>query len=195
MTNHLNMFIEGEEEQVETQEVDTTEQHEETHNEAEETTDDSTEENSERRTETPEAKRARLKRQLEQLDKKHGFKDQEGDKKLEVKEAFLEGITRDDFNRLQLKTEGIKDRGEQEIVLEYAKWKKIDPVDALNSAAVKAELREYRERSSTPAPSTRTASPSKGVEYWVRQVEAGKANSDDPKIRAQVRTILQKKLT
>lgn len=180
---------EGTEEIVETTEETT---YEETHNEAEgEARAQDEETQSERRTETPEAKRARLKRQLEQLDKKHGFKDEAGDKPQEVKEVGQD----ERYDRLELKTEGLKDKAEQDIVLDYMRYKKIDVMTALNSAAVKAELREYREKASTPSPSTRTAAPTKGVEYWVRQVDAGKANSDDPVMRRKVREYIQKRDT
>lgn len=53
------------------------EQVEETTEEVEETTEEQTEEAEQQPKETPEAKRARLKRQLQQLDKKYGFKDEE----------------------------------------------------------------------------------------------------------------------
>ena len=60
------------------------------------------------------------------------------------------------YNRLELKTEGIKDTKEQDIVLDYAGFKKITVDQALNTPAVKAELKEYRTANSTPAPSPRT---------------------------------------
>jgi hypothetical protein len=186
------MFIEneGEAEVIETEATDdSSTSNEETNNEAEGETGAQAE--GERRTETPEAKRARLKRQLEQLDKKHGFKDEAGDNK---PEAQKEVGGDDRFDRLELKTEGLKERAEQDIVLDYMRYKKIDVMAALNSAAVKAELREFRERASTPSPSVRTGTQNKGVEYWARQVEQGKSNSDDPKMRKQVHEYLKKKL-
>jgi len=60
------------------------------------------------------------------------------------------------YDRLNLKTEGIKDVKEQDVVLEYAKFKKITVDEALQTSAVKAELKELRTANSTPAPSTRT---------------------------------------
>jgi len=60
------------------------------------------------------------------------------------------------YDRLNLKTEGIKDVKEQDAVLDYAKFKNITVDEALQTSAVKAELKELRTANSTPAPSTRT---------------------------------------
>lgn len=189
----MSIENEAEAEVIETEATeDSSTSNEETNNEAEGETGAQAEEQSERRTETPEAKRARLQRQLEQLNKKHGFKDEGGDNK---PQAQKEVGGDDRFDRLELKTEGLKDKAEQDIVLDWMRYKKIDVMAALNSPAVKAELREYREKASTPSPSVRTGTQTKGVEYWARQVELGKSNSDDPKMRDQVRKYLQKKLT
>ncbi len=60
------------------------------------------------------------------------------------------------YNRLELKTEGIKDAKEQDIVLDYAKFKGISVDEAVNTPAVKAELKEIRTANSTPSPSQRS---------------------------------------
>lgn len=141
------------------------------------------ESSNERQPETPEAKRARLKRQLEQLDKKHGFKDEEAPKKSDE-------TTDERYDRLELKTEGVTAKKEQDAVIEYARFKKISVVEALNSVAMKAELKELRAKSATPAPSTRTSGGhTDDVAYWARQTEAGKS-APTPELRAKVRAYL-----
>ena len=60
------------------------------------------------------------------------------------------------YDRLELKTEGIKDAKEQDVVLDYAKFKGISVDQAVNTPAVKAELKELRATNSTPSPSQRT---------------------------------------
>jgi len=108
-------------------------------------------------TETPDAKRARLKRQLEQHEKKHGFKEEPSVKDNDVSSD-------DRYNRLALRQEGVTEKDEQNIAIEYAKWKGIDVVDAIKLPAVKAELQTLRAKD-VLAPSTRTA---------------GRTTADDP---------------
>ena len=107
-------------------------------------------------TETPDAKRARLKRQLEQHDKKHGFKEEPSKK---------DNAGSDErYDRLALRQEGVVEKDEQNIAIEYAKWKGIDVVDAIKLPAVKAELQTLRAKD-VLAPSTRTG---------------GRTTADDP---------------
>ena len=116
-----------------------------------------TKETKEAPTETPDAKRARLKRQLEQHEKKHGFKEEPSGKDNSADSD-------DRYNRLALRQEGIVEKDEQNIAIEYAKWKGIDVVDAIKLPAVKAELQTLRAKD-VLAPSTRTA---------------GRTTADDP---------------
>ena len=126
--------------------------------EVEETTEESEDvkESKEATTETPDAKRARLKRQLDQHEKKHGFKEEPSGK---------DNASSDDrYDRLALRQEGVTEKDEQNIAIEYAKWKGIDVVDAIKLPAVKAELQTLRAKD-VLAPSTRTA---------------GRTTADDP---------------
>jgi len=127
--------------------------------EVDETPDESEEvkEPKEALTETPDAKRARLKRQLDQHEKKHGFKE-------EVSVKDNESSSDDRYNRLALRQEGVTEKDEQNIAIEYAKWKGIDVVDAIKLPAVKAELQTLRAKD-VLAPSNRTA---------------GRTTADDP---------------
>jgi len=137
-----------------------------------------------REPETPEAKRARLKRQLEQLDKKHGFKDEKGTQENDKDSSD------DRYDRLALKTEGIADKDEQKIVIEYARWKKMDVLDAVKLPAVKAELQTLRSKD-VPAPSTRTGvrTNSDDPAHLVKMYKAGKYLSPDQmrKVRKHIR--------
>lgn len=133
-----------------------------------------------RQPETPEAKRARLKRQLNQHNKKHGFKDEDsGDKSEKGSEAYKER-----FDRQDLKLAGITDKKEQDIVIDYANWKDISVEEAAKKPSVKAELEALRSKSSVPKPSTRNSSgASDSVEYWRGQVKKGNFPKDAEMLR------------
>ena len=90
-------------------------------------------------------------------DRIKGLKGEEDSEESSKKPTETKEIDREErYDRLNLKTEGIKDVKEQDAVLEYAKFKKITVDEALQTSAVKAELKELRTANSTPAPSTRT---------------------------------------
>lgn len=97
------------------------------------------------------------------------------------------------YDRLELKTEGITVKEEQDVVLEYAKFKKISVTKALNTPAVKAELRELRDKASTPAPSRRNGggATTDSVEYWVAQYKKGGKSAPTVEMRRKVRKALQ----
>jgi len=115
--------------------------------------------------ETPEARRARIKRQYE---REFGKPDKDGDKE----SSKEDGDER--YARLELKTEGVTSKKAQDIVLEFAKWKKIDALEAMKSPIVRAEIAELEKKASVPAPSKRTNSgPSDSFEYWVGQAKKG----------------------
>lgn len=161
-----------EEEEVVVQEEGTTEEANYEFNDSEDdasTGEDEAEEKSEsvkqHKTETPEARRARIKRQYE---REFGKLDK-GDDKESSKEDGDERYT-----RLELKTEGVTSKKAQDIVLDFAKWKKIEPLEALKSPIVRAEIAELEKKASVPAPSKRTNSgPSDSFEYWVGQAKKG----------------------
>lgn len=139
---------------------------------------------SEQRTaETAEQRTARLKRQIEREAKKAGvsveeylgISRKEGGKESEEVDSYAEK-----YNRLALKTEGITDKSEQDIVLDYADWKGIDVEEALKSPVVKAEIKELRDKASTPRPSSRTSkSGSSSVDSLVARYKAGKYLTPD----------------
>ena len=118
--------------------------------------------------ETPDARRARIKRQYErEFGKQDSEGSQEGSKEKEVGSD-------ERYQRLELKTEGITSKKAQDVVLEYARFKGIDPVDALKSPIVKAEIAELEKKTSVPPPSKRTnAGASDSFEYWVSQARKG----------------------
>lgn len=92
-------------------------------------------------------------------DRIKGLKGEEGSEENSEesnKEKSKEVNNDERYNRLELKTEGIKDAKEQDVVLEYAKFKGISIDQAVKTPAVKAELKELRATNSTPAPSQRS---------------------------------------
>lgn len=182
-----------EEQQVEDVAADNESTHDEIDSETEsdgEAQNEGSNEQSERKPETPEAKRARLKRQLEQLEKKHGFKDEES-REEGGKETHSKEVTDERYDRLELKTEGVTSKKEQDAIIEYARFKKIDVVAALNSPAMKAELKEMRAKDATPSSSTRTGSGrTDDVTYWATQLTKYGKSAPTPELRAKVRTHL-----
>lgn len=137
-----------------------------------------------RQPETPDQKRARLQRQLDQLNKKFpsksdaGSREEGGKKGEEVDERFA---------RQDLKLAGITDKKEQDIVLKYARTEGLDADKAIGHPVVKAALDYHRAQTSTPAPSTRTGgNASNSIEYWAEQAKRGKLPSD-PEMRRQLR--------
>ena len=122
--------------------------------------------------ETPEQRRARIKRMYE---REFGKSDDKGTDKSE--ESSKEGDDR--YARLELKTEGVTSKKAQDIVLEYIKeaaliGKKIEPAEALKSLVVKEAIAELEKKTSAPAPSKRTnTGPSDDFAYWVAQAKKG----------------------
>lgn len=135
-------------------------------------------------TETAEQRSARLKRQIERAAKQAGksveeflgLKGQESSKESGQK---AEDVS-EKFARLELKQEGITSKKAQDVVLEYAAWKGIDPTEALKSPAVRAELAELEKKAAAPAPSKRTnGGASDSFEYWVAQARKGNFPTHD----------------
>lgn len=118
--------------------------------------------------ETPEQRRARIKRMYE---REFGKQDKKGSQE-SSEEKEVAGDDR--YTRLELKTEGITSKKAQDVVLEYAKFKGIDALDALKSPIVKAEIAELEKKTSAPPPSKRTnAGASDSFEYWKAQARKG----------------------
>ena len=140
----------------------------------------STEGSEQHSTETPEQRSARLKRQIEREAKKQGktveeylgYKGSKGSEEGGKESSKVDSDER--YARLELKTEGVTSKKAQDIVLEYANWKGIDPIAALKSPIVKAEIAELEKKTSAPAPSKRTGTgASDPFEYWVAQARNG----------------------
>lgn len=131
---------------------------------------------------TEDGKRAYEKEIRKDQDKRWKDRIKKGEKGAEKKE-----VTEDDrYNRLDLKTEGITDTKEQDIVLDYAKYKKVSPIEAMKSPGVKAELAELRSKN-VPAPSSRTSGgASDSFDYWKAQALKGNF-PEDPKMRQKLR--------
>lgn len=149
----------------------------------------------ERKPETPEQRVARLKRQLEREERKLGLTSEEGGKesrKEARKEVDADETVVDRLDRGDLRYEGIKDRAEQDIIIEYARWKNIDVLDAMNTAAVKAGLKEYRAKNATPSPSRRSVQGTRDdVAYWADQTLKGN-RAPSAELRTKVREYLAK---
>lgn len=134
-----------------------------------------------RKTETPDQRRARIKRQYE---REFGKQDK-GSSKEGSEESSKEIDGDERYARLELKTEGITSKKAQDIVLEYIKeakliGKTVDPATALKSLVVKEAIAELEKKTSAPAPSKRTtASPSDSFEYWVAQARKGNFPRND----------------
>lgn len=131
--------------------------------------------------ETPEAKRARLTRQLEQLDKK--FPVQKVEKKESKKDSFDYG------EKAFLISNGIKDAEEMSLVIDIMKstGKSLD--DVVASKYFQAELKEFRDVKASdaalPANKNRNGESATGsVEYWIAKGELPPASQ--PELRTKV---------
>jgi len=135
-----------------------------------------------RKTETPEQRKARIKRMYE---REFGIKDK-GSSEEGTKESSKEDSD-DRYARLDLKTEGITSKKAQDIVLEYAKFKGIDHSEALKSPIVRAEIAELEKKTSAPAPSKRTTGgPSDDFAYWVKEAKKGNFPLNNPDMMRQL---------
>lgn len=96
------------------------------------------------------------------------------------------------LDRMDLRSEGIKDKNEQDLIIDFARFKKIDVLDAMNTPAVKAELKALRDKASTPAPSRRTAGSERSddVAYWADQFNKGRS-APTREMRQKVRAYLR----
>jgi len=132
--------------------------------------------------------KAELDQQLKDRDKR--WKDRLKNSKESTKET-KEVSSDERYDRLELKSEGIKDKKAQDVVLEYIAEKKVlgkevDIETALKSVAVKEALQEIKSRN-VPPPSTRTTGGSSdSIDYWIRETKKGNFPTD-PAIRKQLR--------
>lgn len=177
-----------EEEQNVVEEEVTTEDYEtDTDSEGEVAEGDSEAGNGEGRTYTQEELDARIKEQ----DKR--WKDRLKDSKKGNKEDSKEEVD-ERYERLELKTEGITSRKEQDVVLDYAKYKGISAVEAMGSVTVKAELAELRSKN-VPAPSSRTTGGSTdSYAYYAKNIKAGKMRLSDVQDAAMRQKLMKGKI-
>ncbi len=192
------MSTEEETQVAESAETTTTDANEESYEQDDSTgegeSEASTEGSEQRSTETPDQKRARLERQLKQLNKKHPKESQE-DNQEGGKEESKESSKIDDerYNRLELKTEGITSKKQQDIVLEYIKEAKlvgrdVEPAEALKSLVVKEAIADLQKKTSAPAPSKRTGTGATDTfEYWVGQAKKGNFPKGDKAMMAKLK--------
>ncbi len=138
------------------------------------------EDKSSKRSETPEQRRARIKRQYEREFGKQAEKgSEEGSKENDEK-----------YNRLVLRYEGYKDKAEQDEIISYANWKGVDIEEALKAPVVQSAIKEIRDKKSVPEPSVRTSkSGTVSVDTLVTRYKAGKYLT--PQEMAQVRKKLR----
>lgn len=95
-----------------------------------------------------------------------------------------ENSDKEEYLRLDLKTEGIKDKKEQDIILSYIKEKAVlgetvSTTEALGKLVIKEALAEMRAKD-IPAPSTRTSGGiNDSYEYYAKNIKAGKMRLSD----------------
>jgi len=168
------MFQEQEETVVDSAETttpdDNASNYEQADSESESEASETTESVEQRKTETPEQRRARIKRQYEREFGKQG--DKGGQESTKESSQEVNGDER--YIRLELKTEGVTSKKAQDIAIEYARFKGIEPLEALKSPIVRAEIAELEKKTSVPPPSKRTTQgASDSFEYWVGQAKKG----------------------
>lgn len=132
--------------------------------------------------ETPDQRLARLKRQYERELKKQG-KESGQESRKEGHESGKESSQKDSVDekylKLDLKTEGIKDTKEQDVVLTYIREAKllgrdVDVATALQSPVVREDIEKIRKKNAVPKPSSRTnGGASNSIEYYAAQIKKG----------------------
>lgn len=97
------------------------------------------------------------------------------------------------LDRMELRQEGIKDKKQQDVVLDYARLNKVSPIDALERPAVKATLKEMQDKAATPPPSRRTGGATRDdIDYWVAEYKRGGKSAPTPELRRKVRHAIQR---
>lgn len=139
------------------------------------------EETQEKPRETIEAKKARLERQLSQINKKLGNDSPKTSDKVETQKGDLDRI-----DKAILRAEKITDSDEIALARDIKKETGKDIEDVLESRYFKAELKAMREekqaQDALPSSSKRTSTSSmKSVEYWIAKGEMPPAS--EPSLR------------
>ena len=140
--------------------------------------------------ESLEDKRARLERQLERVNKKLGVQTKGESKKSDTKSEASNLQER--LDRQELKIAGINDKKEQAEVLSLAKKLELDIEDAVGHPAIRAVLKDMRNKAATPSSSNRTSNGSRDdVAYWASQTLKGQS-APTAELRTKVREYLAK---
>lgn len=134
---------------------------------------------------------AELDARIKEQDKR--WKDRLKDSKKGDKESSKEEVD-ERYERLELKTEGITNKKEQDVVLDYAKYKGISATEAMGNTTVKAELAELRAKN-VPAPSTRISrGATDSYDYYAKNIKAGKLRLSDVKDPGMKKRLLDGKI-
>lgn len=140
------------------------------------------EETVERQPETPEQREARIKRQVEREAKKQGktieeylgIKSQKVSKETNKKEVETPDVVMERLDRADLRAEGFKDKGEQDVLIKYSRFEEMDVVDFASTTLGKTLIKEYRAKNATPSPTRRTGTGTRDeVAYWADQMSKG----------------------
>lgn len=145
----------------------------------------------ERKPETPEQRVARLKRQLEREERKLGIESEKGSKETR-KEVEGDATIVDRLDRADLRAEGFRDKGEQDLLIKYSRFEGMDVVDFAQTTLGKTLIKEYRAKNSTPSPARRTGTGTRDeVAYWAAQLEKGN-RAPTAELRTKAREYLAK---
>lgn len=180
-----------EKEETQEQEVEETEDSNQEDYEQDDTTGESegetaSEETEQRQSETPDQRKARLKRQAEREAKKLGISlkeylglEEEGGQENHEKGSQKEEVESSKEDRRFLKREGYKTEKEQNLIIDFAKFKGVEIDEIIDNpekyAVVHAEIKALRDKQTTPRPSVRTSTGANNtVEALVSRYRAGK---------------------
>lgn len=135
----------------------------------------------ERQPETSEQRDARIKRQVEREAKKQGktveeylgIKSQkstkDSSKEVESNDTVMERLDRSD-----LRAEGFKDKGEQDLLIKYSRFEEMDVVEFAQTTLGKTLIKEHRAKNATPNPTRRTGTGTRDeVAHWAEQMSKG----------------------
>lgn len=173
--NELNENVELEQNDTEEEDVEQTE---------------AQEQQEEQHKETPEAKKARLERQLKRINKQLGVEEPKAESKKETKPSDSKPGTLDYGQKAYLVANGIKGSTETALVEEFlAERPNRSLEDLLDSRAFQAELKELREteatKKATPSGTRRATNTTRdSVDYWLAKGELPPA--DNAKLRRDV---------
>lgn len=170
-----------------------------TEDEGEETAEEAVE----RQPETPEQREARIKRQVEREARKQGktieeylgIKSQKVSKETNKKEVETPDVVMERLDRADLRAEGFKDKGEQDILIKYSRFEDMDVVDFASTTLGKTLIKEYRAKNATPSPTRRTGQGTRDeVAYWAEQMSKGnRPPTADLRIKARAYLAKNKK--